>query len=94
MGESGVVFGYYSRVGFNRASLRYWIKKPGFLPTGFLGSAKTDIPSTRTPKKPGFCEKPGFCWGQKRVGVALRMQHRSKNGEGIVEKTGFLAVLR
>jgi hypothetical protein len=49
--------------------------KPGFLPTGFLGGAKTDIPSTRTPKKPGFCEKPGFCWGQKRDG--------SKNGEGI-----------
>jgi hypothetical protein len=28
--------------------------------------AQTDIRSTRTPKKPGFCEKPGFCWGQKR----------------------------
>ncbi len=60
------------------------VRNPVFCQPGFFSSAKTDIRSTRTPKKPGFCEKPGFCWGKKCEGVALRMQHRSKNGEGIV----------
>ncbi len=74
------------------------IKKPGFLPeTRFFANlvsflvAQTDIRSTRTPKKPGFSQKPGFCWGQKREGVALRMEHRSKNGEGIVKSKYCLA---
>jgi hypothetical protein len=57
------------------------------LPTRFLGGAKTDIPSTRTPKKPGFFKKPGFCWGQKREGDPLRgMQHRSNNTFAKIKK--------
>jgi hypothetical protein len=43
------------------------LRNPVFCQPGFFSWAKTDIPSTKTPKKPGFCEKPGFCWGQLRA---------------------------
>ncbi len=34
-------FCWANKIGW-RQWRRYWIKKPGFLPTGFLGSAKTE----------------------------------------------------
>jgi hypothetical protein len=68
------------------------ILKPGFLPTGFLFLwLKPTSNRYEHLRNRVLQEKPGFCWGQKREGDPLRgMQHRSKNGEGIVQKTRFL----
>jgi hypothetical protein len=53
------------------AETRFFANRVSFL------VAQTDIRSTRTPKKPGFCEKPkkpGFL----PTGFLRGMQHRSK----------------
>jgi len=45
----------------------YGIFETRFFTNRVSGRNKTDIPRTRTPKKPGFLKKPGFCWGVKVV---------------------------
>jgi hypothetical protein len=63
----------------------------GFFANRVSGGNKTDIRATLTPKKPGFSQKPGFCWGQKRVGEAQAACNiAQKLAKALCEKPGFL----